>query len=211
MNTKLSSLVAILVVAVLMSSCKTGSDVISDRGIQKRKYTKGYYMAQKNRNDKVKSTDSEEVVVTKETSSDDVAAVRPEPAERVDSSSPSVEESLSLLESVEIEQGEASSKERATTRSKERLHEAAQPKRRTGPSTFKVKEPLAPTTALNLETSGYEVSDTDTLLLVILAILLPPLAVYLLKGIGTEFWISVLLTLLFWLPGIIYALYLILA
>ncbi|MBK7885425.1 MAG: YqaE/Pmp3 family membrane protein [Chitinophagaceae bacterium] len=44
-------------------------------------------------------------------------------------------------------------------------------------------------------------------LLVILAILLPPLAVYLHQGeINTKFWISLLLTLLFWLPGIIYAL-----
>lgn len=48
---------------------------------------------------------------------------------------------------------------------------------------------------------------TNTLLLVILAILLPPLAVYLHQGeINTKFWISLILTLLFWLPGVIYAL-----
>lgn len=41
---------------------------------------------------------------------------------------------------------------------------------------------------------------------IILAILLPPAAVFLHDGIGTTFWISVLLTLLFYLPGIIYAL-----
>lgn len=47
----------------------------------------------------------------------------------------------------------------------------------------------------------------QTLLLVILAILLPPLAVYLHQGeINTKFWISLLLTFLFWLPGVIYAL-----
>ncbi len=52
---------------------------------------------------------------------------------------------------------------------------------------------------------------TDTLLLVILAILLPPLAVYLYEGeINNRFWISLLLTLLFWIPGVIYALILIL-
>lgn len=49
--------------------------------------------------------------------------------------------------------------------------------------------------------------DDDTVLLVILAILLPPLAVYLHQGeINTKFWISLVLTLLFWLPGVIYAL-----
>lgn len=48
---------------------------------------------------------------------------------------------------------------------------------------------------------------TNTLLLVILAILLPPLAVYLHQGeINSKFWISLILTLLFFIPGIIYAL-----
>ncbi|MGB8191570.1 MAG: YqaE/Pmp3 family membrane protein [Chitinophagaceae bacterium] len=51
----------------------------------------------------------------------------------------------------------------------------------------------------------------NTVLLVILAILLPPLAVYLHQGeVNTKFWISLLLTLLFWLPGVIYALIVIL-
>lgn len=41
---------------------------------------------------------------------------------------------------------------------------------------------------------------------IILAVLLPPLAVFLHDGIGNTFWISLILTLLFWLPGVIYAL-----
>ncbi|XVJ68054.1 MAG: YqaE/Pmp3 family membrane protein [Lacibacter sp.] len=54
-------------------------------------------------------------------------------------------------------------------------------------------------------------ADTDTLLLVILAILLPPLAIYLHQGeINNKFWIGLILTLLGWLPGIIYALIVIL-
>jgi len=52
---------------------------------------------------------------------------------------------------------------------------------------------------------------TNTLLMVILAILLPPLAVYLHEGvINNKFWIDLLLTLLFYLPGLIYALVVIL-
>ena len=48
---------------------------------------------------------------------------------------------------------------------------------------------------------------TNQLLLVILAILLPPLAVYLHEGvINNKFWLDLLLTLLFFLPGVIYAL-----
>ena len=57
-----------------------------------------------------------------------------------------------------------------------------------------------------LKKSGAEPS-TNKVLLVILAILLPPLAVYLHQGeINNKFWISLLLTLLFFLPGVIYAL-----
>ncbi|WP_439882968.1 YqaE/Pmp3 family membrane protein [Pontibacter sp. MBLB2868] len=40
----------------------------------------------------------------------------------------------------------------------------------------------------------------------VLAVLLPPLAVFLHDGIGTSFWINIILTLLFIIPGIIHAL-----
>lgn len=47
---------------------------------------------------------------------------------------------------------------------------------------------------------------TNTILLVILALFIPFLAVYLhQKEINSKFWISLLLTLLFFLPGVIYA------
>jgi uncharacterized membrane protein YqaE (UPF0057 family) len=51
----------------------------------------------------------------------------------------------------------------------------------------------------------------DLVLLVILGILIPPLAMALYDGISNRFWISLLLTLLFWLPGVIYTLYVILS
>ncbi|KAL5717166.1 Hydrophobic protein rci2a [Ranunculus cassubicifolius] len=48
-----------------------------------------------------------------------------------------------------------------------------------------------------------------TVLEIILAIILPPLGVFLRFGCGSEFWICLLLTLLGYIPGIIYALYVI--
>ncbi len=55
--------------------------------------------------------------------------------------------------------------------------------------------------------AGKSKEETDQVLLIILCILLPPLAVYLKENaVDTKFWISLLLTLLFWLPGVIYAL-----
>lgn len=54
-------------------------------------------------------------------------------------------------------------------------------------------------------------NDTDLLLLVILAILLAPLAMYIYEGSATNrFWISLLLWLIFILPGVIYTLVVIL-
>jgi len=49
-----------------------------------------------------------------------------------------------------------------------------------------------------------------TLLLVIIAILLPPLAMAIYDGITARFWISLLLTILGYLPGLIYTLVVIL-
>lgn len=51
---------------------------------------------------------------------------------------------------------------------------------------------------------------TNTLLMVIIAILLPPLAVFLKRGLGGAFLINLILCLLFFLPGLIHALYVVL-
>jgi len=44
-----------------------------------------------------------------------------------------------------------------------------------------------------------------SILTIILAILLPPLAVALQKGLSGSFWLNVLLTLIGWVPGVIHA------
>lgn len=50
----------------------------------------------------------------------------------------------------------------------------------------------------------------DKLLLIILAILLPPLAVFLKDGIKSHFWINIILSLFFYVPGILHALWIVL-
>jgi uncharacterized membrane protein YqaE (UPF0057 family) len=47
------------------------------------------------------------------------------------------------------------------------------------------------------------------LLRIVLAIILPPLGVFMEVGFGPQFWINVLLTLLGYIPGIIHAVYII--
>lgn len=50
----------------------------------------------------------------------------------------------------------------------------------------------------------------SNLVLVIIAIFIPPLAVALKVGLAAPFWINLILTLLFYIPGLIHALIVIL-
>ena len=47
------------------------------------------------------------------------------------------------------------------------------------------------------------------LLRIVFAILLPPLGVFLQVGLGLQFWINILLTLLGYIPGIVHAIWII--
>lgn len=44
---------------------------------------------------------------------------------------------------------------------------------------------------------------------ILLAVLLPPLGVFLQEGLGKRFWVNVLLTVLGYFPGVIHAVYVI--
>ncbi|MDW7645908.1 MAG: YqaE/Pmp3 family membrane protein [Desulfuromonadales bacterium] len=44
---------------------------------------------------------------------------------------------------------------------------------------------------------------------ILIAILLPPLGVFLQVGIGPQFWLNILLTLLGYIPGIVHAVWII--
>ncbi len=47
------------------------------------------------------------------------------------------------------------------------------------------------------------------LIRIILSILLPPLGVFLQVGIGMQFWVNILLTLLGYIPGVVHAVWII--
>lgn len=47
------------------------------------------------------------------------------------------------------------------------------------------------------------------LLKIILAIILPPLGVFFQVGIGLQFWVNILLTILGYIPGIVHAIWII--
>ncbi len=47
------------------------------------------------------------------------------------------------------------------------------------------------------------------ILRIVLAIFLPPVAAFLTVGIGLHFWLNLILTLFFFIPGVIHALWLV--
>lgn len=56
------------------------------------------------------------------------------------------------------------------------------------------------------QTQGVPIMDV---IRVIVAIILPPLGVFLQVGLGGQFWINILLTLFGYIPGIVHAVYII--
>lgn len=74
-------------------------------------------------------------------------------------------------------------------------------------ATKKLKKEIKSGNSITADSSD----DVDQIVLIILAIFIPPLAVFLVKGIGNAFWINLILTLLlFWLPGAIHAILIVL-
>jgi uncharacterized membrane protein YqaE (UPF0057 family) len=61
------------------------------------------------------------------------------------------------------------------------------------------------------ERIGFEYnSRMNKILLIIIAILLPPLAVFLKSGAGKDLLINIILCILFWIPGVLHALWVVL-
>ncbi|KAK9763749.1 hypothetical protein K7432_009310 [Basidiobolus ranarum] len=70
--------------------------------------------------------------------------------------------------------------------------------------------------SLNLDCSSTYITQTNManltsneILELLLALFLPPLAVFLKRGIKADFWINLGLTLLGWIPGVVHAWYVI--
>jgi uncharacterized membrane protein YqaE (UPF0057 family) len=56
---------------------------------------------------------------------------------------------------------------------------------------------------------GFSIFKSMDILRIVVAILLPPLGVFLQVGLGLHFWLNILLTLLGYIPGIVHAIWII--
>ncbi|KAJ1296981.1 hypothetical protein BS78_01G343300 [Paspalum vaginatum] len=75
--------------------------------------------------------------------------------------------------------------------------------------TFSLLHPLVIPRADSQQQQQIMADTVVTVVRIVLAILIPPLGVFLKHGIKIEFWICLILSLLAYLPGIIYAIWVI--
>lgn len=184
------TLAAIIGFGAILTSCSTTID------IAKKRHSKGYYVSisKGNKIEKSKSVDSKsmekQVVASTVETINQKTTVQPIQSEKVlanVSSSKAVVAKKNVIDSkVETKKPSLLSIVKATK---------------------KLKKEIKSGNSITADSSD----DVDQIVLIILAIFIPPLAVFLVKGIGNAFWINLILTLLlFWLPGAIHAILIVL-
>lgn len=207
-NFTLKLMVAVLGAGFLFS-CQSSSDLTSSSIIKKRRYTKGYQL-------NIKTPVSDRAVETY------ASHASPKPhrasvATEIDIETAAPVTTSAHSTTAEIATPKADPQTDVWTRSVEANPAYTKPSERTDDREAAETSPYDRAAAKHIDRTNAVMgtpvatpSDGSLLLYIILAILIPPLAVGLLYGIGTEFWISLILTLLFFIPGMVYALIMVL-
>lgn len=196
MRRQLLSIFSIVLIGALISSCSTSSDLASNSPIKKRRYTKGFHLDFKKSDiskyeSTAKVTQSQNRDLEKPESHiingfEPIASAKSKMLTVSDRKAPVTENNSSESFTEDIAQFELPPAEYESDRQRKR----------------ELKDAFKRYDDLNQPAAA---SEGSFVLYIILAILIPPLAVGLLYGISAEFWISLVLTLIFWLPGAIYA------
>ena len=189
--------------ALILGSCVSSNNVVSNGLIQKRKYKKGFFF----------KSNADLRVVRENAKEKNSVVVNGENIEIYDGLSadisPSQDLNTSLALGKEIQAtkdliplgvGEVSIQTKLKETNSPQFISNTKTKNEVRTSS---REKIAQRRKIDSNSTS---ADDRLILLVILAILSPPLAVFLARGIGTEFWISLILTLLFYFPGMIYSL-----
>jgi len=200
-------MIAVAIVA-LVSSCSTSNDVASNRGIQKRKYNKGFFVSKnaKGLNHQNKDEQTKAIVINEEVAEviNTQENVQNEVATEVKSTEVN---NVAIIETaVSNDNNTRSINDNSPKTSNNTSETIDDDVTENGNVTKKdVKKQLRNKNKKDKSNSGSEV---ELIILVILAIFIPPLAVFLYEGITTRFWINLILTILVitWLIAIIHAL-----
>lgn len=197
------SILSITLIALILGSCSTSSDLNDTSILKKRRYSKGYHVNIKG-NNKAKKVNW---------ATAEMESVEPKPANEMESQNmaqASLSTELSetdLTPSPVIPTANESAKSKTAEREMKTTPVKTQIETNERSRKDRVSKKHLNSSNVAIPTSTAVASGGESIILyVILAIILPPLAVGLLYGIGTEFWLSLILTIIFWVPGVIYAL-----
>lgn len=191
----MKNLIVFCLAIIFLASCSTSNNVASNKLIQKRKYKKGWHV---NSTQKIEKTaNSEEVAYTNQVEPKDESesAVAEEETSVTSTSTISEENEESYLsnEIFDNQNDVAESNYETENNTPDEVlinNEISVQQTSNNQTTNKIEN--------NLVSSESQSSDSDValILLVILAFILPPLAVFLVRGVGTEFLISLALFLI---------------
>lgn len=200
---KLKSGIIGLITLAILASCSTSNDVVSGRGIQKRKYNDGYYISLGKKFNKTnKDVKVEEVVLSEETA-ENFNVETSTATENSTTPAPSIESNpnneviaptanhdaspVTNTSEIETEENEIANQ----TDGVEEETISYKPGRVYSPKMIKTKVS---------ESAGAD-STVLLILLVILCFILPPLAVFIFESASSRFWIDLILWLLGWGVG----------
>ena len=200
---KVSIVSLIAVLAIIISSCGSSNNVVSNNGISKRKYNKGFFF---NRKSNLKTADSKvKDADLKENKS--IANVEKRKVKKANKSV-NITENTSRNETIaELESEETSNEitneifETSNRTSNADLSEDALDLEETENETTRSNERVVETKASDKNSNAQKSSnrgragDVHIVILVILALIIPPLAVYLFEELTNRFWIDLILAL----------------
>jgi len=209
MKNKLTLGFLAIFLTAIISSCSTSNNVVGNFGIQKRKYNKGFSISHNNnlasnsKKSNIKSTSIQNEVVDNSLNQQTIKAITIQKVTNVEDVA-----IVSTKQTSEIAKTSLNIKSRKYKNKNDQKElttlETKQTKRGTLGKVKNIVKELTSKTTTPADT------DTMTILLVILAIILPPLAVFLFEEASTRFWIDLVLALLGWgvfawlLPGLVW-------
>lgn len=174
--------------SLLLVSCSSESSVLSS--FSKRKYLKNFKESKK----------SYEVIVEEETAQLEEAKTQEIVLEKTSPTNPVVEESNAILTPETIKLANLVAPKKVTKQIEKEYRNWDKFNR-----TYE-NELLVSKEQYNHAEKSASSLRVNEIVLAILAIFIPPLAVFLFEdSITANFWVDLLLTLLFWLPGMIFA------
>jgi uncharacterized membrane protein YqaE (UPF0057 family) len=195
---KISAIAVLAVMGIILGSCGHSNNVVSNKLISKRKYTKGFHFNQKGHFKSGQDVQEEQALMA--ASGDQEAYIiasdlKTRPAVRIERNAPSEIIGMQMERSSNAAQSLNAIRIAENSKGQERI------------GNWK-KEDLKKA-VLKKEAKKQSAPNDDTvmlILLVILAIIIPPLAVFIYEGATNRFWIDLILAILgwgigFWLLG----------